>query len=90
MTANHQTDPKRRPVIDMSKCSMCRACIDACPVRAIEEPASFSCAKCVQYCQSMISPCKPANLVICQDRCDGCGSCIAACPEQAIVWDTGT
>ncbi|MCU0661216.1 MAG: 4Fe-4S binding protein [Myxococcota bacterium] len=86
MTDNNQA-PLRYPVIEMSRCSMCRACIDACPNRAIEEPTSFSCAKCVQYCRSMIAPCKPAKLIVCRERCDGCGRCVIACPELAIDWE---
>jgi ferredoxin len=74
------------PAIDVSKCTNCKKCIAACPVKAIQEYTSTGCSKCVKYCMTMKVPCRPEGIIFSYDVCDACGLCIAGCPEEAIYW----
>ncbi len=86
MESSTKATTTRRPTIDRTLCTNCRACVVHCPKGAIEEALNFCCAKCVKYCLGMEVPCRPAGVTICEELCDGCGKCLPACPNEAIRW----
>ncbi|MBN1502213.1 ferredoxin family protein [Candidatus Woesearchaeota archaeon] len=58
-----------KPIIDYSKCSTCKTCVEVCPMEvfAVEE---------VDGREKVVVK-KP-------DECIGCRACEVQCPEQAI------
>ena len=59
------------PSVDDARCSRCGACVEACPVAAIELLTGSTAGS-------------GAALWIDPDTCTYCGECEAACPELAI------
>lgn len=57
-------------IVDVSKCTGCRTCVELCPYQAIE----------------MVKDPHKSHLVssINEILCKGCGTCVAACPNSAI------
>lgn len=69
------------PVVDITKCTGCRKCEQACPVKAIEVlPAS---KQVLVSCHSRDKGVETRKN--CQVGCIGCGMCVKVCPFEAAT-----
>jgi len=57
-------------VVDITKCTGCRTCVDLCPYQAIQMIRVEGKSHLVSYINQVL--------------CKGCGTCAAACPNSAI------
>jgi epoxyqueuosine reductase QueG len=74
-------------------CGGCRACVDACPTRAIrdgmEGSRGIDLGLCIQYWASNRGEVPPAVRLVWGRRLYGCDECVAACPYSTAAWTTG-
>jgi len=61
------------PIIDLSKCIVCKICAQYCPEECIE-----------RFVIDKSAPTSTPPIVIDMDYCKGCGICAHECPKDAI------
>ncbi len=81
---NYQATVRRRPRFVNSKCTVCGACVDACPVdRPNEFDFGMSSTRAIYLPHEMAYPMRYAiDAAVCPG--EQCGKCVPACPYDAI------
>jgi epoxyqueuosine reductase QueG len=64
-----------------ARCGSCRACVDACPTRALAQDGSFVRERCLQHWSARAGALPPAIEAAWGSRLYGCESCLEACPH---------
>jgi epoxyqueuosine reductase len=67
-----------------SGCGRCRACIDACPTRALVAPYTLDIGRCINHLTSSALTIPLELRARIGDRINGCDACQEACPRN---WD---